>query len=121
MKDVCSKEDFEKVIDKNLIQQIDQTEKFKFIIELQKFINMCYEINFILSKFGYCLRVFELKNKFRQLAMKDKSKQKIVRQLSSCLIEKYSGFTVISIEYKKSKENCLNRSILSISQQSILK
>ena len=34
MKDVCSKEDFEKVIDKNLIQQIDQTEKFKFIIEL---------------------------------------------------------------------------------------
>ena len=33
--------------------------------------------------------------------MKDKSKQKIARQLSSCLIEKYSGFTVISIEYQK--------------------
>ena len=33
--------------------------------------------------------------------MKDKSKQRIVRQLSSCLIEKYSGFTVISIEFKK--------------------
>ena len=29
MKDVCSKEDFELVIDKNLIQQIDQTEKYK--------------------------------------------------------------------------------------------
>ena len=65
MKDVCSKKDFEKVIDKNLFQQIDQTEKFKFIIELQKFTNMCYEINSILSKFGYFLRVFELKNKFR--------------------------------------------------------
>ena len=34
MKDVCSKEDFEKAIDKNLIQKIDQPEKFKFIIEL---------------------------------------------------------------------------------------
>ena len=33
--------------------------------------------------------------------MKDKSKQKIVRQLSSFLIEKYSGFTVISIEHQK--------------------
>ena len=33
--------------------------------------------------------------------MKDKSKQKIVRQLSSCLIEKYSGFTVISIDFQK--------------------
>ena len=35
--------------------------------------------------------------------MKDKSKQKIVRQLSSCLIEKHSGFTVISIEFLKIK------------------
>ena len=52
-KDVCSKEDFEKVIDKNLIEQIDQPEKFKFIIELETFMNMCYEINAILSKFGY--------------------------------------------------------------------
>ena len=79
MKDVCSKEDFENVIDKNLIQQIDQTEKFKFIFELQKFINMCYEVNSILSKLDNFLRVFELKNKSRQPAMKDKSKQKIVR------------------------------------------
>ena len=79
MKDVCSKEYFEKVIDKNLIQQIDQTEKFKFIIELPKFINMCDEINSILSKFGYFLRFFESKNKFPQLTMKDKSKQKVVR------------------------------------------
>ena len=56
---------------------------------------MCYEISTILLKDGYFLRVFELKNKFRRLAMKDKSKQKIARQLSSCLIEKYSGFGVI--------------------------
>ena len=104
-KDVCSKEDFEKVIDKNLIEQIDQTEKFKFIIELQTFLNMCYEINAILSKFGYFLRVFELKNKFCHLEMKDKTKQKIVRQLLTCLIEKYSGFTIISIEYQEKNTN----------------
>ena len=81
-KDVCNKEDLEKIIEKSLIEQIDQPEKFKFIIELQTFMNMCYEMNSILSKFGYFLRVFELKNKFRHLAIKDKTQQKIVRQLS---------------------------------------
>ena len=82
---------------------------------------MCYEINGILSKFGYFLRIFELKNKFHHMTMKDKTKQKIMRQLSNCLIEKYSGFTIISIEYQKSKENRLNQLILFISQQNILK
>ena len=47
------------------------------------------------------MRIFELKSKYRRLAVKDKSEQKIVRQLSSCLIEIYSGFTQISIEYQK--------------------
>ena len=36
--------------------------------------------------------------------MKDKSKQKIVRQLSTCLIEKHSGFRVISIEFEKKEK-----------------
>ena len=62
---------------------------------------MCYEINSILSKYGFFLRVVETKNKFRHLTTKHKSQQKIVRQLSSCLIEKYSGFTIISIENQK--------------------
>ena len=60
--DICSNEDFEKIIDKNQIQEINQPKKFKFIIELQKFINMCYEINSILAKHHYFLRVFYLKN-----------------------------------------------------------
>ena len=89
------------MIEKKLVEEINQPEKFKFIIELQAFFNMCYEINTILSKFGYFLRVFELKNKSRHLSMKDKNQQKIVRRLSSCLIEKYNGFAIISIEYQK--------------------
>ena len=71
---------------------------------------MCYEINCILSKYGYFLRIFDLKNKYPRLAVKDKSKQKIVRQLSSCLIEKYSGFTHrFQLNIEKSKENFLNQ------------
>ena len=54
-KDVCTQEGFQKLIDKNLIEQLNQPEKFKFIIELQTFMNMCYEMNSILSNFGYFL------------------------------------------------------------------
>ena len=66
--------------------------------------NMCYEMNSILSKFGYFFRVFELKNKFRHLAVKDRRQQKIARQLSSCIMEKYNGFTIASIEYQKKRK-----------------
>ena len=78
---------------------MDQPENFQFIVNLQKFNNTCYEINSILSK--YFLKVFELKNKFRHLSMKKPKKQNIVRQSSSCLMEKYNGFQVISIEYAR--------------------
>ena len=100
-KNTCNIEDFEKVIDKNLIKQINQPEKFKFIIDQQYFFNICYEINMVLTKFGYFLRVYELKKKYRHLTIKKSYQQKIVEQLSSCLIEKYNGFTVIRIEYQE--------------------
>ena len=87
-KNTCNIEDFEKVIYKNLLQEINQPEKFKFIIDQQYFFNICYKINMILAKFGNFLRVFELKNKYRQLTIKKSDQQKIVRQLSSCLIGK---------------------------------
>ena len=101
LKQICNKQDFEKIIDKNLIEQIYQPEKFKFIVELQAFTNMCYEIDLIPSHFGYFLRVFELKKKFRQLRVKNRDEQKFVRQLSSCLIQKFSGFLITSIQQQE--------------------
>ena len=85
------KQSLKKKIDCDVIENI--LDKFEFIIDLQKLENMCYEINCILSKYGYFLRIFELQNKYSRLTVKNKNEQKIVRQLSSCLIEKYSGFT----------------------------
>ena len=49
-KDQCDKKEFEKSIDKGLIEKL--IDKFEFIIDLQKFQNMCYEINSILSKYN---------------------------------------------------------------------
>ena len=79
-----------------MIEQLEEG-KFKFILDLQKFNNICYEINLYLSKHNYFLRIFELKDKYRQLSMKELKKQNIVRQRSNCLIEKYNGFQVVSI------------------------
>ena len=44
LKQNYSLEYFEKVIDKKLIEQIYETKKFKFIIDLQAFTSTCYEI-----------------------------------------------------------------------------
>ena len=70
-------------------------------IDLQKFNNDCYEINCLLSDFNYFLKVFELKNKFRQMIIKEPKKTNFVRQLSSCINEKYNGYQTISAEYAR--------------------
>ena len=72
-KDKYDKREFQKSIDKSIIHKF--IDKFEFIIDLQKFHNICYEINSVLSKYNYFLRVFELKNKYRRFSMKDKNKQ----------------------------------------------
>ena len=97
--DKCDKTKLQKIIHCNLIENL--LNKFEFIIDLQKFENMSYEINCILSKYDYFLRIFELKNKYGRLVVKYKDKKNLIRQLSSCLIEKHGGFTQISLEYQK--------------------
>ena len=89
---------------KMLNESIDNTYLFNLIkitLDYQKFNNQCHEVNMILAKHGYFLRVFELRNKFRHLTLKNPKKQNIVRQLSSCVNEKYNCFHVISIKYSK--------------------
>ena len=97
--DICNKEDLKEIIDENLINQLDK-EKYKFILDLQKFNNNCYEINCFLLRYNLFLRVFELKSKFRYLTLKKLKKQSIVRKLSSCITEKYNVFQIIAIEFE---------------------
>ena len=96
----CSSETLKDSIDSNLFIQLNQ-EKFNINLDYQKFNSQCYEINMTLAKYDYFLRMFELKSKFRHLALKNSKKQNIVRQLSSCINKKYNSFQVVSIEYSK--------------------
>ena len=88
--DLCSSTELKELIDNNLFTQLNQ-EKFNIILDYQKFNNQCHEVNMLLAKHGYFLRVFELKNKFRHLALKNPKRT----------IEKYNDFHVIWIEYSK--------------------
>ena len=74
---ICNKNEFEEIIEKKLIDELDEN-KFKLEIDLQKFNNDCYEINCLLSDFNYFLRVFELKNKFRQMIIKEPEKKTLL-------------------------------------------
>ena len=98
--DLCSSAELKESVDNNLFIQLNQ-EKFNIILDYQKFNNQCHEVNMLLAKHGYFLRVFELKDKFHHLALRHSKKQNIFRQLFSSKNEKYNGFHAISIEYSK--------------------
>ena len=87
---MCSSAELKESVDNNLFIQLNQ-EKFNIALDHQKFNNQCHEVNMLLAKHGYFLRVFELKNKFRHLALKNPKRT----------IEKYNDFFVKWIEYSK--------------------
>ena len=100
--DVCSPDDLKLSINNNfLFDKLHENDKFELILDYQKFNTNCHKINSLLAKDGYFLRIFELKQRFRYLSLKNPKKQTVIRQSSSCINEKYNGFHIISIEYSK--------------------
>ena len=99
--DICDDEALkENATVKQLIEKLSN-EKFKFSLDLQEFNRVCYEINQILIKYNFFLRVFEQKNKYRNLLIKQPEKQNQIKQLASCIIQKYNGYQVIKNSFSK--------------------
>ena len=82
--------------------------EIKFSLNLQEFNNICYKANEILIKFDFFLRVFEQKNSYRQLLIKKPEKQNQIKQLASCLVQKYNGFQVIKTLFNKRQRRSLS-------------
>ena len=68
---------------------------------------MCYEINKILIEEKFFLRVYEIKDKFRYLFHEDHNKKNILRTLSSCIKEKFNGFTFGDIRLQTKQKSDL--------------
>ena len=73
--DLCCSDELKESVDNNLFIQLNQ-ENFNIILDYQKFNYQYHKVNMLLTKHRYFLRVFELKNKFRHLALKSPKKTK---------------------------------------------
>ena len=92
--DVCSPDDLKLSINNNfLFDKLYENDKFELILDYQKFNANCHKINSLLAKDGYFLRIFELKQKFRYLSLKNPKKQTVLQQLSSCLMKNIMVFS----------------------------
>ena len=69
-------------------------------LDILNFENQCFQINRILNKNNFFLRVFELKEKFRALIKQD-PKKNVIRDLSSCIFEKFNDFNIARLEFSK--------------------
>ena len=79
---------------------------FQLNLDIFTFENQCQTINQILSDNKLFLRVYELKDKFRYLTEDTADNKKIIRELSSCINEKFNGFNIVRIEFdQKIRQN----------------
>ena len=77
----------------------------RWIIHLKIFFKKHYIANEFLVKKGFFLRVYEERDKFRYIIEKGvKGKNKIVRDLSSCVIQKFNGCDILKSEIKKEEK-----------------
>ena len=104
--DQCDEIEIEKEIGSDLYFKIAE-KKGNCILDLNKthFDDMCNEINEILIEEKFFLRVYEIKDKFRYLFHEDHKKKNVLRSLSSCIREKFNGFTFADIRLKKEQKS----------------
>ena len=99
--DICDEDVLkENEIIKQIMEQLS-VENFDFSLDLQEFERVCYRINEVITEHKFFLRVFEQKNKYRNILLKQPEKQSQVKQLASCLNKKYNGFQVIRNSFSK--------------------
>ena len=70
-------------------------------LDLRKFNNECMKLTEILMQHNYFLRVFELRNKFREVRLKTNTEKKLLRELSSCIKIKFDGFEIVSVQCRR--------------------
>ena len=75
--------------------------KEKLRLDLENFENQCFSVTDLLNKHGLFLRAYELKDKSRYLIKQDSKKKTVLRDLSSCNVEKFNGLNIVCIEFSK--------------------
>ena len=75
---------------------IDIKDEIQLDRNLFGFFNRCFLVNELLSKYNYFLKFYERRDKFRFLMNKKlERKNKVTRDFSSSVIEKFNGYEAI--------------------------
>ena len=69
-----------------------QQKKLRLGLDIKNLENQCLSVTDLLIKHGLFLRIYELKDKFRYLIKQDSEKKTVMRDLSSCGVEKCNGY-----------------------------
>ena len=75
--------------------------KLRLDLDILNFENQRFSVNDLLNKHGSFLRAYELKDTFRYLIKQDSEKKSVLRELLSCIIEKFNGFNIVCVEFSK--------------------
>ena len=100
-KDECSTDELKSDIENDQLYDVLLSRKdiIRLNLDIQNFENQRFSVNDLLIKYGLFLRIYELKDKFRYLIKQDSQKKTLMRDLSSCVIEKFNGFNIIRVEF----------------------
>ena len=101
--DSCKNDDEIKTdIGVELFDNLNQIkENLRLDLDIINFENQCFEINRILTKNKMFLKVYELKEKFHALIQQCPDKKNVIRDISSCIREKFNGFNIVRVEFEK--------------------
>ena len=77
----------------------------KLDLVISSFERQCFDVNEVLMSRGLFLRAYELRKRFTYLIHITVKKNDVVRDLSSCAVEKFSGFEIV----KKLKDKNIKR------------
>ena len=101
--DFCENDDEIKTdIGIELFDELNQIkENLRLDLDIMNFENQCFQINRILNKNKMFLKVYELKEKFHALIQQCPDKKNVIRDISSCIREKFNGFNIVRDEFEK--------------------
>ena len=103
-KDECSIDELKNDIENDQLYDVlfSTKDNLRLDLDIQNFENQCFSFD-LLIKHDLFLSIYELKDKFRYLIKQDSEKKKtVMRDLSSCIVEKFNSFNVIYVKFSKS-------------------
>ena len=102
----------QKILGKDFFLDLKEIEPYVMLDHtIFGFFDRCTKMNEALAKFGYFLRFYERRNKFRyQLRQKLKYKNEMRAQLPACVIQKFNGYDLLrpTLQYLEKKESDTN-------------